>query len=188
MQFLKGLSFISMLLLAFCFTSCGDDGSEELNFDGDNFSAPILVPGVHECAARFIPALLEDFAGRQIVAINYFMKELPDEAEIKIYGESGPSEPGAVLYSRDITNEMQANSWNLHTVSSPITLNGIEDLWISIKVVHFSDKCSVGCDEGPADTNGDFYFSEFNNFWTSFRSATNQETSINWNIRAVLDE
>ena len=177
------------LSFAFLWTACNEDEitlpDPDLNYDGPNQSAPFLPAGTHEAAARFPVAQTGPFAGRNLVAVDFYLQDLPDRCVLRIYGPGNDSEPGNVLYQQDVTSGIAANAWNRYNLTSPIPITG-EDLWISLLVQHNSRLASVGCDPGPAAENGDWLLVGGQNAWQTLRQYSNNGININWNIRGFV--
>ena len=178
------LSLFSLLLFAAC-NNDDDDLSlaNTLHHDGVNQSSPVLPAGVYEAGARFTMSQSEEYIGRDLERVNFFMGELPTQCEIRIYAEGNNESPGSLLYSRDVTDELEALSWNVHQLSTPIEITG-DDIWICVRLVHQTSLRSIGCDPGPAVQDGDWLFQDCDNDWRPFNQRTN--ISINWNIRGVV--
>ena len=178
---------LSILLLAI---SCKKDDQEtfELRYDGAANSAPLLQEDVYEAAARFPSTLTTPYSGMQLKEVEFFFLEKPNTCKVIIYGEGNASSPGDVLYnSGEIIGSTSSDTWNTHTLPNPILLTG-EDIWISIEVSHIQSLRSVGCDEGPAKTNGDWIYSATIGQWQTLRDFTSGDVDINWNIRGVVEE
>ena len=60
------------------------------------------------------------------------------------------------------------------------------NLWISLRYTLAETQRVIGCDTGPAFVNGDWEYSGMEDNWSNFRLRTNNQISINWNIRGVL--
>jgi len=181
------ISFIGLLLLtAAC--SKEDENLPDFQYDRDNNTAPFFEPGTYEAAARFTPAQTNPFSGSTLTDIEFFILNLPDECEVKVYGPGTATSPGDLLYSANVGASLNSNSWNTHTLDKPIAITG-EDLWLSVRVIHGSRTNSIGCDLGPAKSNGDWYFEEVGNGeWLTYRTYTQEIVNINWNIRGYASE
>ncbi len=180
--------FVSLLIV-----SCGsdDDSAEpiinaDLHYDGLNQTAPVLPAGTYDLAARFTNSETNDFVGKGLEEVEFFLLNQPVSCEVRIFDGGTTSEPGTLVYSQEISN-LQTNTWHQHTLTTPVEITG-GDLWICIRVEHDADTQSLGCDFGPANSNGDWISSDTNTSWQSFRSFTNQEANINWNIRGQVSE
>ena len=184
---MRSLFYFSLAALLLLGYSCKKDSGTNniLSYDGENYSGPELEAGYHETAARFPPDLTGPFAGRQLIAVQYFMGAKPQQAEVRIYGEGSPSFPGPLLYSDDITDEIRTLRWSEHALNTPVDI-GSEDLWISIAVTHANTQQSIGCDAGPNRSNGDWLFHFSDGQWDTFRNRTGE--SVNWNIRGKVSE
>lgn len=186
--------FFFLLAFTLILGACKDDEDiitppeNLLNYDGDNFSAPALDADKYEAAARFTSFELGNVSNRRLVGVEVYFVSVPVQPEIRIYGKGTDNTPGDLLYSANITAVATTDSWNAHTLTTPLDISGQEELWIAVKMEHPETFGSVGCDEGPADDNGDLMFVNSQNTWTNLRNFTNGETSINWNIRGVLSE
>lgn len=184
---MKRFLYLFLALGVLCNTGCKKDSVAEniLSYDGENASGPLLVAGYHEAAARFTSNLTTAFAGKQLIAVQYFMGAKPQKAEIRIYDEGIPSFPGNLLYSADITDEIRTLKWSEHVLSTPVDITG-KDLWISIGLTHAGAQQSIGCDAGPGQANGDWLYQSTDGLWDSFRNRTGE--GINWNIRGKVSE
>jgi len=151
-----------------------------IHYDGPNQTAPVLPAGDYEAAARFTSTELSDYVGRKLIEVNFFMANLPQNCTIRIYDEGGANTPGNVLYSATVSNSLRPFSWNAHEIRNPIDITG-KDLWISIGVTHSGTQQSIGCDDGPARSDGDWLYRDSEQQWSTYRQISGE--SINWNIR-----
>lgn len=186
---MKKLLFLLFVYL-FTITACQDEENPitaDFHYDGENVSAPFLEPGVWEAAARFPSSTTSEFQGKSLEEVEFYILERPDACALHIYGEGTDRLPGNLLYSASLTNGINANSWHIHPLDTPLPITG-EDLWITIIVTHNSEMASVGCDDGPANNDGDWtYFSE-DGEWFALRTRTGNQVNINWNIRGYVGE
>lgn len=182
-------AFFLFIGAALLFASCNEDEitlpDADLNYDGPNQSAPFLPAGIHEAAARFPAAQTGQFAGENLVAVDFYIQDLPGRCVLRIYGPGAASEPGNILYQQDVTSGIAANAWNRYNLTSPIPITG-EDLWIGILVEHNSRLASIGCDPGPAVENGDWLLPGGRFQWQTLRQYSNNGVNINWNIRGFV--
>ena len=179
------LSLFSLLLFAAC--NNDDEGvslANTLHHDGVNQSSPVLPAGTYEAGARFTMSKSEEYIGRNLETVRFFMGELPAQCEVRIYDEGDNDSPGSLIYAQDVTNDLSSLSWNVHQLSTPVEITG-DDLWICIRFVHTSSLRSIGCDTGPAVVDGDWLFEDADNLWLPLRERTN--ININWNIRGVVE-
>lgn len=186
------LLFISVLLgsLLLTLASCSDDdpqtdGDTVLNYDGANATAPILASGFYEFAARFTNRELSPHVGKTITEVSFYLYEIPDLLTLTLSPDNTIDEPAEILYSEDIRNATR-NSWNTVVLQTPFPIDGTP-LWIGIQVELAEAIQTVGCDAGPANSNGDWLYSNNPPTWSTYRARTTTE-SVNWNIRATISE
>lgn len=191
-----------LLMLALFVGACKDDDDNQdepifsnaqdiINHDGVNFSAPVLPPGQYEMSAFFPGSSLTQYQGKFLRDVAVYLTNVPAATQIVIYGTGQNGAPGDVLYEANVGGAMVPDSWNAHRLSSAIEITG-EDLWLTIYVDHRTDSNdsfgSVGCDAGPANTNGDKIFDFAGGSWTTFRDYSSGESDINWNIRGNITD
>ena len=184
---MQRLLLLSLLIFSLSFTACEDDADPNLlNYDTANITAPEILPGDYEMAARFTPTETSQYVGQFLEEVQLYFVNRPAFAEIVIYDEGTPSTPGQELTSANVTTDIRSNAWSTLSLSTPVEISG-DDLWIGIRVRHLDPIGTVGCDIGPANPNGDL-FKDGNGNWTTLRDFTNGAININWNIRGVLSE
>jgi len=184
---MKNISIL-ILLVAICFISCQKDNASPdntLNYDGDNFTAPSLPFGEHFFAARFTNNELEDYIGKSLKEVTFFVGQLPENCFLEIYEGGTDSEPGERIYNADLSNGLVAPEWNTHSLATPIEITG-KDLWLAVKVFHLQNQQSIGCDTGPRNPNGDWMNRQDNPGWKTFAEIVPGE-SVNWNIRGIVE-
>ena len=184
------LLFSSLLF----FFSCGNDDDDpitlsgsEFGYDGPTASSPALPAGSYETAAYFPAGILADQSTRRLKDVNFFILNLPETCIVKIYGPGTSTSPGSLLFSEDVSDQIQAPAWNRFRLSEPLDVL-TNDFWISIAFSHSSSNPiqSIGCDAGPNKDGGDWTFFGSDGQWQTFRQRANGE-SINWNIRGILE-
>ncbi len=185
------LFFLSLSLVALTF-SCGDDDDNNINnadlgYDLGANSAPRFGIGVHEAAARFPSSVTSSFIDKNLDRVEFYLVNTPSNTKIRIYDEGSATVPGILLYEADVTIDASPNSWNTHTISEDINISG-NDLWIAIEFTHPDERNTMGCDEGPASTNGDFVLEGSQTNWMTYRDFTSNAVDINWNIRGFVGE
>lgn len=154
--------------------------AQTLNHDSANYSSPNLPTGTWELGASFTSSETSDFVGKELKEIDFYLYNKPDSAWVAVYA-SGSTSPGSLLYSAAVTNDLVANGWNTHTLTSDIAVT--DGIWITFGYVTGSTKQVIGCDQGPAVSGGD-RIKQNSSSWTTFQSLYNG--SINWNIRATV--
>ncbi|MEM1271572.1 MAG: hypothetical protein AAF752_06705 [Bacteroidota bacterium] len=177
---------ITALLAVLAIGLAGCDGTDEgqelvIHYDGPNQSAPSLGDGAQQAAVRFTPAQIGGVAGGTLEAVNVYIRNVPNAAELRIYRESRPTEPGTLVYRQPV-GDLQPDSWNLIQLDQTVGLLD-EDLWVGFAYTIDASLAVVGCDPGPAVRDGDWTFNAENG-WAPFNQISPE--SINWNIRAVV--
>ena len=193
MKTLKSLSlwvFLLVFPLAFFACSGSDDPEPDpdpniLRLDGDNFSAPIFPANVsHETAMQFPATMVDPYVGRSLNSVEVFIGDIPDFMEIRVYEEGNANNPGDLLLSQEVQVSGENGRFKTFALSNPPTIPE-GDLWISVVVESSFEGQIIGCDPGPAVSGGDWYVEGSGPFRT-FRSFTQGEVNINWNIRGVV--
>lgn len=191
-------TFYFLLIFALFAAACGDDDDDGqgpifpnaesiINLDAENFSAPQMPAGQYEMAAFFPASFMQQYQGRFLKDVSVYLTNVPAATAFFIYGPGIGGTSGAVLYNADVSSTVQTDSWNTHQLSPALEITG-EDLWIAVMVDHPSTFGSVGCDEGPANANGDLLFEYGTSDWTTLRQFTNNQSNINWNIRGNIGD
>lgn len=155
----------------------------ELHLDGDNASAPNLPPATWEAAARFAAALTAPLAGGELVEIDVFVETIPADARLKVYGAGTASAPGPLVYSADVLDALVPSSWITHVLPAPVAVTG-GDLWIALEFTHAAPQRVIGCDPGPAVTDGDWLYASTDGTWIPFHQRF--ASSVNWNVRGTV--
>lgn len=178
----------------FTFTACDPDSvSPEpviespkiaLHYDAANQDAPSLTGArTYEGAIRIPQSELGDALNGTLTEVYFFIQELPESASIKIYSGSDGNAPKTQLYSGVVSNNIQANAWNTHSLNRSVDIPD-DDLWISFSFSHTLDQRTLGCDIGPANPNGDWLFDNVAGSWLKLSNVS--AVNINWNIRAAV--
>ena len=187
---MKFKSILFILILALVAFSCGDDENEIpsdrtiLSYDGENLTAPTLPDGLFEFAVRFPPNLTRNVEGRNIEQVSFYLYDAPAQMYLNISTDVSPSLPGQILNTQMINNP-RPNSWNTVTLNDPFPIDG-SAIWVGIEVTLNQTMQTVGCDAGPANSNGDWLYEETDQSWDTFRNRTGE--SVNWNIKAIISE
>ncbi len=181
--------YLLLLLVSCVFFTCESDnpaGPDVLSYDGPNDTSPIRPDGRHEFAAQFTSATTQQYQGRFLESVRYFVTEEAAELIVKVYDAGSVSSPGMLLYEADLTRSQVAGRYNEHRLTDPIEITGA-DLWISVSVDLAGVQQSIGCDaEGSGRGGGDWLFFEGDGQWLTFRQRTNGQARVNWNIQGVL--
>lgn len=176
-----------LFVLAALIMSCGDDDNtisdNILQYDGDNNNSPIFPAGDHEAAARFPNFVTSELSGKGISSIEIYVYDIPRSFNFNVYSGGSAAGPGELIFTEEVSSQMQANGFNVLTFDTPIPVEG--EIWISASWIQTSTQQVIGCDAGPANPNGDWLFlSTDTENWSTFRDRGGE--SVNWNIRGNL--
>jgi hypothetical protein len=177
--------FLFLLGLAILSGACNKEGNNLLQLDGENATGPLLSAGPHETAVRFSPEQTRKFNGKNLSAVLWYTGPRAGSTEVRVYGPGTGNTPGTLLYTKDVSSSVRPFSWNEHTLSAPIPIKGDEEIWIGIAFVLASEGLTIGCDDGPNRSGGDWLFSN-DNQWRTYLARTGE--SINWNIRGKISD
>ena len=184
------LSTISMLVIvvAGSLTGCGENSMAPLDgialhYDNGPLSAPFLEAGTYQAAVRFTSAEIGNLRGREILQIQFYIVNKPDNCTVRIFEAGSATSPGMEIYTANLGDDITAGDWNYHTLTQSLALPG-EDIWISVEFDHSSRQAVFGCDPGPAVTDGDWLYGSDDQQWLPLSQRTT--TSINWNLRAII--
>lgn len=151
--------------------------------DDYNIDAPVLPVGTYETAVRFTAADQSNVQNGRLHAVQYYMASKPIQVQLRIYS-GGDNSPGNLVYSSNIVNEVERNKWNTHVLSDTLNLSN-SDLWVGVRFTTNAEGKYIGCDPGPAKANGDWMWDALDASWLRYSNRT--VTSINWNMRAVVE-
>ena len=177
--------FFAILLAAFTLFSCSgdDDGSFWLSHDSNNIDAPGLPSGSFIAASRFSTLSLRSHVGKSLREVRFYTKEVPESCRLVLLSDINGSLQ--VLYESSEL-EVREESWNRHTLPVDFVLESNRDLWIGIEFEQIIPQRVVGCDQGPADPDGDWLFAESDQRWRPLNER-NPQVDINWNIRGRIE-
>ena len=188
--------FFPIVLMMFFLLACEDEPNNNeplieaplvsLNYDASNLTAPQLSTGTFEAAAKFTDNETANLQNGQLTEVYFYLLNTPQSASVKIYKGTNQGFPEELVYSKGVTSDMSANSWNHHILDTPVDIDQ-RDLWIAIRLNHSQPDQTIGCDPGPANANGDWLFESADGNWDKLLRRSNNEANINWNIRGVVD-
>lgn len=186
---MKNIFLLLFLFGVIIFHSCTPDNvNTTLHYDGDNFSAPDFPVGDHSFCVKFLSNKLQEFNGKTLDRIGFYVVSPPEKVIINLYNQNSASlQPQGMIYSRELTDFIP-NQWNFHSVENELIPSDNEVFWVEVISTHNSTIGSIGCDQGPAIENGDIFFQDGFSEYITYRDFTNQQASINWNIRAYFNE
>ncbi|KAA0001778.1 MAG: hypothetical protein FE044_04010, partial [Thermoplasmata archaeon] len=163
-----------------------------VHYDGDNANAIGLTsPGTWEAAIRLTPTELAPYDGANLTTIMWHQgyEANPDtdvyNPTVKIYAGGTSDHPGSLIYNETF-GPTSGTGWYNFTLSTPITIDASQDLWISIEVDDpGSGYYPQGVDAGPAvDGKGDWLSMDGGATWDELQ---NYGLDYNWNIRAFVE-
>lgn len=196
---MKRLSFRLLIVpaLAMIFFSCDrqnltpapviEPPMVQLNYDGDNLTAPLLPAGIYEAGVRFTPPELIGLDGKTLSQVILYMQDIPVAATIRVFEGSTNGAPETLLSSQGIRSDLEAFNWNQIFLTSPTEIDADKDLWITFRFELGQESQTLGCDPGPANENGDYLFENTDNLWQKLSVRTGGGIDINWNLRAVVE-
>ena len=155
-------------------------GEDTLHYDGDNYSAiGINGGGSFEGAIRLTPTELNPYNGWDIVSVLLYYYTGDGTGTIKIYGPGTPSSPGALITSEPFS---VSQGWWRIDLSSPVTINALPEIWVSLALSNASGDYPLGVDAGPAvDGKGDWIC--IDETWAELQD---YGVDCNCNIRAIV--
>jgi len=179
------LLILSVALVAGCKKDDIPDGNATLKYDGGNATGPLLDAGYHELGVYFPSSTMGGYTNWKLTEVTFFMGGLADSVVVKIYDEGGGNAPGSLLYEKDVTGTIVINEWQEHLLPTPMNITGA-GVWVCVGLKHNEEKQSIGCDSGPNNANGDWIYQDTDLQWLTYVQRTGE--SVNWNIRAVVEE
>jgi hypothetical protein len=180
---LLGLSILTVF-------ACSDDqevsGVDVLNYDGENSASPNLPPGEFGFAARFPSLITRNAEGRTIKSISFYLYERPESLVLRMANDETSRLPGTPFYSQDLSGGLAEFGWNTIDLDQAVTIDG-QSLWVILEfTISGGPSQVIGCDQGPANANGDWLYDEADGNWERFEVRLGE--SVNWNIRVLLDD
>jgi hypothetical protein len=173
-------------------TGMTDRSEEEIRYyDPDNLINVIGVEDIEppfkwQSAIRLTQDELAAYDGWTLTKINAGYSadngQLECDATIIIYAKGNDTHPGAILQN-DTTYHFTASGVDTIPLLTPLTLDGIEELWISVEWVQTEVNAFLALmDEGPAvDGKGDW---GFDGAWSELQI---YGLDYNWAIGAIVE-
>ncbi len=155
-----------------------------INYDGDNYAAPLFPEGVYEVGVKLTKPMMRPHIGEVIKKVNFYMAGTPLACQVKIYEVGTDSLPGELIYDNKIVAPIEAFAWHEHELEESLLVSG-EEIWVSVEVTVSGENPTIGCDDGPRRPHGDWVFVSEVEEWGTFQDLT-QGASINWNIRTLV--
>jgi hypothetical protein len=184
MRFKPYLSLVLFSLLML-FSSCSgdDDSSFWLSHDSNNVDAPGLPSGSYLAAARFNTLGLRSHVGKSLREVRFYIKEVPENCRVVLLSDANGNQE--VLHESEILS-VREESWNRYTLPIDFKILENRDLWIAIEFEHIIPQRVLGCDQGPADPDGDWLYTSSDRRWLPLNRRF-PEITINWNIRGRIE-
>ena len=155
---------------------------DTIHYDGDNFDYIGLVfGGTIEGAIRLTPMELGPYNDWNITSILFYHGTGSCTGKLKIYGQGTSSSPGTLISSEPYSASYEG--WLTIDLSSPVTINASQDIWVSRTASHAADTFPLGIDAGPAVIGkGDWVYDD--GVWIELYLPPYFD--FNWNIRAIV--
>jgi hypothetical protein len=156
--------------------------SDVLRFgSGDPYSSIGTSSGTYEFAARFTPADLMPYTGKQLDKVGFFIHSTDADFNLKVYTGA---DAGIELINLPVS-DLQAEEWNDIDLPFSILLDEVDYLWIGYEFNQTSFGFIAGIDGGPG-VNGSGDMVRINsNIWMTLGD---YGYSNNWNIRGTLSD
>lgn len=163
-----------------------DQDTVIIHFDGPYSNNGIGTNGAASwiCAARFTADELMPYYGEYgITGVQIHIRDASfTNVTVKIWEGGSFGDPGAEIYSQDITAQVIVGDWTYHALTTPIPLLSGNEYWIGYAIDATGDHPS-SVDAGPAvPGKGDWMY--FGGIWQEI--STGFGLDYNWNIRGVL--
>lgn len=156
--------------------------SDVLRFgSGEPFSSIGTSSGTYEFAARFAPADLMPYTGKQLDKVGFFIHSTDADFNLKVYTGA---DAGTEVINLPVSG-LQAEEWNDISLPFSILLDEVDYLWIGYEINQTAFGFIAGIDGGPG-VNGSGDMVRINsNIWMTLGD---YGYSKNWNIRGTLSD
>jgi len=137
------------------------------------------------CAARFTEDELSQYYNNyELSEIAVYFRDYYTSAIIKVWEGGSYGDPGTEIYSNEIINTLIVNSWNIHELTTPISLIPENEYWIGFHVLaNGGHPASV--DAGPMIPDKGAWFIYGNN-WETLTNVGGSMLDYNWCITGML--
>ena len=152
-----------------------------IHYDGDNDDyIGLWFGGTIEGAIRLTPMELGPYNGWNLTSVLFYHGTGSCTGMLKIYGQGTSSWPGTLISSEPYSVSEQG--WLTIALSSPVTIDASQDIWVSRAATHAAGYFPLGVDAGPAvDGKGDWLYDD--PVWVEMQLFS---WDFNWNIRAIV--
>ncbi|MCK9422001.1 MAG: carboxypeptidase regulatory-like domain-containing protein [Bacteroidales bacterium] len=133
------------------------------------------VAGNFDAIIRFAVSDIATFDAMHLTKIRFYAtSHVPNSWELRIY--QGPNPP-TLIYSQPLTG-VTPSAWNDITLTTPLLIDGTQELWFGYHVDYNADQYPAGCDAGPAAAQKNWLFESgiWNEMGVGF-------LNYNWNIQ-----
>ncbi len=149
--------------------------------NGNPYSAIGTSSGTYEFAARFAPADLMPYTGKQLDKVGFFIHSTNADFNLKVY--SG-ADAGTEVINLPVSG-LQAEEWNDIALPFSILLDQVDYLWIGYEIIQTTFDFIAGIDGGPGVNGGGDMVRINSNIWMTLGD---YGYSKNWNIRGTLSD
>lgn len=139
--------------------------------------------GTFHCAARWTPADLIPYNGKYLKTVKFYCSDEGTGTTFKIMIWKGAN-AGTLLIEQSVTG-LILDSWNEVVLTTPVLIDGSQDLWIGYELNHPSGQRPASTDLGPALAySGDMVSLDGGASWESLSNA--YALDYNWGIVGIV--
>ena len=155
---------------------------DTIHYDGNPiFGVGLTSGGTFEGAIRLTPTEIGPYDGWDLISLLFYYYIGDYNGTVKIYGQGTPSSAGDLITSEPYS-VLGTQIWWRVDLSSPVSIDASQDIWVSLTVPHAAGEYPLGMDAGPAvDGKGDWIYCYGE--WTEMQD---HGRDGNWNIRAIV--
>lgn len=152
-----------------------------LRYDNGLESEVSLSGGSSAVYAQYFPGnMLAGLSGMQISSVDVYINDVPDKAQVVIFGQGSQSNAGNELMRQ--TFSPIAQSWNHIVLEQPLTI-GNTDLWIGVNIDGFEPTDFViGIDGGHVQNGFGDMVKLGNTWWSAGDLGLNSNFCIRANV------
>jgi len=138
-----------------------------------------------EVAVRFTEDELDDLYGRDFTTVYVYLNEGGgSEVTVKIWEGGSYGNPGTLVYSEYIGDELELGEWFMHTLSKPVELQEGNEYWVGY-IIEATGGHPIGMDGGPV-VEGKGAWVNTNNGWHQLHNL-NSAFDANFRIRTAIE-
>jgi|GEM_PF-5621740 len=144
--------------------------------------------GTFSVAARFTATELAPFDGMSLASVELFLNDTATYT-LKIWtggSWNGTSGNNGTLALSQAISDYTVEEFNLITLTTPVTIDASQELWIGYTITHEAGAHPAGCDAGPCEN----YYSNLlqQTSWTTLYDATSGSYTYSWNIAGYASD